>query len=120
MTELSIVFKSLHNSLYTNKEIAKTRLPTAFSTLVIIAVLTFMPMKALAQTTQSDVAQAKLNVELSNMDIISGYDMSRPLLGDHPTDPGAESVLLKCDQNIQSVKQNCDTHPEWALKTCLD
>jgi len=105
----------------------KTRriLPTAFSTVGIIAILIFLPMKALAQTPEIDqakanLAQTKSDLEVTNMDIISGCDMARTLLEDHPSDPGAEGVLLKCDQNIQSVKQNCDTHPEWALKTCLD
>jgi hypothetical protein len=76
--------------------------PIAY-TFVILALIILIPMKALAQTPEldkakSDAANAKLNLELANMDVISGCDMSRTLLGDHPSDPGAENVLLKCDQ----------------------
>jgi hypothetical protein len=100
------------------------KMPIAY-TFTILALIILIPMKALAQTPEldnakSDVADAKLNLELANMDVISGCDMSRTLLGDHPSDPAAENLLLKCDQSIMSVKHECDAHPEYALTTCSE
>jgi hypothetical protein len=95
----------------------KTRsLPAAISAIVILAVLSYMPMKALADA----LADAKSNLDLAQMDVISGCDMARTLLGDHPADPGAEGVLAKCDQSILSVKHECDTPEGVGLKTCSD
>jgi hypothetical protein len=100
----------------------KTRIAYSFA---ILSLIILMPMKAVAKTPEldkakSDAAEAKLNLELANMDVISGCDMTRTLLGDHPSDPGAENVLLKCDQSILLFKHDCDAHPEWGLKTCSE
>jgi hypothetical protein len=91
--------------------------PIAYS-FVMLALIILIPMKALAQTTELD--NAKLNVEIANMDVISGCNISRTLLGDHPSDQGEESILLKCDQGMLSVKQYCDAHPDYGLKTCSE